>query len=151
MDDWYRDERAARAKAEVREEIKRLRELGEPAPVALSISAESPALRDIFHQLGWPGATPEQALLKVIPGHQAEEVINLLISPGLGTKIIRTALRPAHGFRMISLRPGRVDIFYLVLEGDKLLRAAQFQLDVGTKVMRAKSEGGEWEEFRVEW
>jgi len=151
MDDWYREELSARAKAEIREEVKRLRAAGESAPVALSISAESPAWREILHQLGWPGTTPEQALLKVLPGHRAEEVINLLLSPGLGSKVMRTAMGPPDGFRMISLRPGSVDIFYLVLTGDDLQRVAQFRLDVRTRTMRAKGKGGAWEEFPIDW
>jgi hypothetical protein len=151
MDDWYQEERAARAKAEIREEVRRLRAAGEHAPVALSVSAESRTWREILHQLGWPGATPEQALLKVIPGHRAEEVIDLLISLGLGSRIMRAAMRPSHAFRMISLRPGRVDIFHLVLEGEDVQQAAQFRLDVGRKIMRAKGEGDKWEEFPIDW
>lgn len=85
--DWYAEERFAGITSQAREGLQKMREGGEPEPVAFSASPDDEAGRAVLRALGFPDpAAGQPTPLVVLPKAQVAALLDEHVSRGVGSK-----------------------------------------------------------------
>ncbi len=150
--DWYAEERFAEITARAREGLRKMREGGEPEPVAFHASPDDEAGRAVLRALGFPDpAAGQPTPLVVLPKARVAALLDEHVSRGLGSKALGVPVRPGDAFRVVSLCPEGLAIHVIVFDGRRPLRVASMFLDLVTRVLVLNTEGDRWDTRQVDW